>query len=1106
MADYFTEYSSFVGAKGMPSPVDTPYETPNYVRSKRSSRATASSSREQSSSPPPLPTDSTDLQDKTRDGRYTGLDPRRFTPTLHASLVSEILNLRRELDSKNNLVENLESDLSVARNENEALNGQLSENTKEIRRAKHQVQQMEQGTYDAVEVLARERDNALVALEELRSKLEFAQRKTKQQDEDAERTQNIWENDKESWDNERRQLERRIHVTESRLRAVVDEMSLQQSQLQTDQFADDLVFKDSGLGEGSDTASIRSFNSPVKHKRNMSSISYRPRNGRTSVSSRTTAATPDLYARPGGTLADELGIDEEEEAELENDGSEQGDEDLDVAEGAKRTLRSRQSSVAGDGDLDAKSKRDLGLRTDSQDTPAAQDLPKASSETQDLQGPTKKYLDRATTPPPAGFDVTAPAPRAAYVDSGYQPSPPASPPRVEVTHAGDDKAESDESDANDEMRPPAIDTSGLQQPRREIPTKPISPPQTPVVDGTTWLHEKAAFLVALPYSTASTQTDLVEPEKPQTGHTSKRDSLSPPMFVPSIAIIPPSSRPSSPRPYVLPPGTKNAFSQANLVWPSKDACAQTEEIRIDKRPVKLPPHLLPGALLPSPTFQEQARGKALVMGRTASLFNKRKSPPAIIIPASPPLQSPIESSPEMSRNNSAKDLRSYPLKALPLPRPVLSPLLPPIESFTSNGPLNRSSQYGVTQSRIELHQHTDADQSSDGSDDEFREEHSMDVIPALSRPPLGRFGLSDPPKAVPEDKEISPERRPSTADSYGAAPAPSISSSRAASQRRPARQSAMGSKPNGNRDFRSRSPSFGSMGSSHSAHSVMPMPPFPVPLRTSSRIVGKPLSEGSQSPTPYDNFSRGGRSGRMNPTRQVSLRKVQSAAVMRNRTGRGSPTKDRFGRASPTRRSSPSKGYRRQRRSPDLTPVQSLAFESPAPTKFPIPELPTPLQDSLSYNHVNGSVDMTRSPGRNSGARVSEETNLVDAIAGTMVGEWMWKYIRKRKSFGISDDTSEFPVADQNGIVSNTGHGTRHKRWVWLSPYERTIMWDTKQPNSGAALLGKKGRKRKIPQCAIILRVYANHFQLPFNLCSMWKTVPHCPRMQSLQLLGIAPS
>lgn len=83
----------------------------------------------------------------------------------------------------------------------------------------------------------------------------------------------------------------------------------------------------------------------------------------------------------------------------------------------------------------------------------------------------------------------------------------------------------------------------------------------------------------------------------------------------------------------------------------------------------------------------------------------------------------------------------------------------------------------------------------------------------------------------------------------------------------------------------------------------------------------------------------------------------------------------------------------------------------------------------------------------------------MDSIAGTMVGEWMWKYMRKRKSFG-AEAAETFSA--RNGEESNVGftsHGTRHKRWVWLSPYERTIMWDSKQPSSASALQGKKGRK-----------------------------------------------
>ncbi|KAF2173775.1 hypothetical protein M409DRAFT_62036 [Zasmidium cellare ATCC 36951] len=1047
MADYFSEYSSFVGAKGLPSPADTPYETPGLIRSKRSSRV-ASSSREQSVSPP-LPPDTTDYQENKRDGRYSALDPRRFTPTLHASLVSEILNLRRELDSKNHLVENLETSLSNAKGENETLNDQLTESAKEVRKARHQVEQMEKGTYDAVEVLARERDAAVVALQDLRSRYDNAQKKTRQQDEDAVRTQSIWENEKESWDNERRQLERRVHVTETRLRAVVDEMAAQQVQTaQSEESLDDATFKDSGLGDGSDTASIRTA-SPVKHKRNMSSISFRPKTIRSSVSSRGTTPTPDLYARPGNTLADELGIDEEDEYDA--DEYETADDELDYTERLKRSVESRQSSMTGE--LDAKAKRILGLRAESLESPITKDAPTEATET---IAPRPVYQDRATTPPL--FERPQSPPKVVYVDTGYQPSPPVSPPRVQVTSAHDEAEVADQASTTSHVRLSEINnTSMLQSPtpeaRTQVAGSPISPPQTPVVDGVTWLEREPSTAVAPAYSTASTQTDFVELERPR-GHTPKRDSLSPPMFVPSIAIHPPNSRPSSPRPYVLPPGTKNAASQANLGWPCKDAGMQTEEIRIDRRPVKLPPHLLPGSLLPSPTFQEPPRSKRVGAGGTAKIYTKIL--PSASGPTSPTLQSPTESSPDMSRNNSSKDLRNYPLKAIPLPRPVLSPPLPQGETFQSNGPLNRSSQYGVSQPKVDNMPLADVDQWSEPSEDEDAGS-DLDIsdlagsVPTLSRPPPGRFGLSEPPKAVPEDKEISPERRPDTADSYGAAPAPSVASSRPTSQKRHGRQPSKSKlkQPEVRRDLRSRSPSFGSMASSsHSAPSGLP--PYPIPLRSSSRIVGsKGQSDGSQSPTPQEVFGpRNNRSGRSNHSRQISLRKVQSAAVIRNRTGRGSP----------------SKGHRRRRRSPDLTPVESMAFDSPAPTKFPIPELPTPLQDSLTFDYVKGSVDISRSPGTASTApRNSEETNLVDAIAGTMVGEWMWKYIRKRKSFGIGEDSSEFPVADQNGIVNmTTGHGTRHKRWVWLSPYERTIMWDNKQPTSGPALLGKKGRKLAI--------------------------------------------
>ncbi|KAK5124353.1 hypothetical protein LTR85_001570 [Meristemomyces frigidus] len=1051
MTDYFSEYSSFVGAKGLPSPADTPYETPGYIRSKRSSRATASSSREPSASPPPLPPDSIDYHEKSKDGRYSALDPRRFTPTLHASLVSEILNLRRELDSKNSLVENLEINLSTTKTENDTLGGQLSENVREVRKAKQQVQQMEKGTYDAVQDLLRERDAARHNADDLRTKLDAASKKTRWQDEDAVRTQGIWEDEKESWENERRQLERRIHVTENRLRTFVDEVSIHQAAVdaqnaQIEETGDESAFKDSGLGNESDTVSIKS-STPVEHRRNMSSLSYRTRSMRHSVSSRASAGTPDLHARPNGySLADELGIDEEDEYDM--DEFEHADDELEYPEPKRRTIiHSRQGSVVGE--LDSKAKRVLGLTSETPDSPVMTpmrsptrtEFTKRSVESNPATEPSRLSMFQTVISP-----LPVPIQRIEYVDSGYQPSPPPSPQSTgtltepaQLPEFREHQAKTD-SDLGNSVHAQAA-KHALQVATR-VAASPISPPETPVIDGVTWPDGRRMSLPAPSYSAASTQTDFPASERPKSAR-SNRDSLSPPTFVPSIAIHPPTSRPASPRTYVLPPRTRNASAQVNIPWPGKDACVQTEEIRVDKRLRRLPSHLLPtrrqpSPLLPSPTFPEYPPPKRASTGGTATIFTQIPAAPSL---PSPPLQSPVDSSPERPRDNSSRDLRNLPLRAIPLPRPVLTPVQTRDESV-GTGPLNRSSQYGVTRP-LQSSQLLDIDRDSDNSDydDPVSDIDMQDLtgsIPAFNRAPHGRFGLSQPPKVVPEDKEISPERRPGTAESYGAAPAPSVSSSRANSQRAhakpPAKLSAY------NKDVRPRSPSFGSMASSsYSTHSVVP--PFPIPTRSSSRVLPKTHSEGSQSPTPHhggDIFGRGGhRSSRTQHVRQNSLRKVQSAAVIRQ---------------SARARTSPQKS-RRRRRSPDLTPVQSMAFDSPAlPTGFPIPELPTPLQEAAGFDLIKGSVDLTKRPSTaaTSDDRSSEEATLVNAIAATMVGEWMWKYIRKRKSFGIGDDTAE------------NVHGTRHKRWVWLSPYERTIMWDNKQPTSGPALMGKKGRKLTI--------------------------------------------
>lgn len=1059
MGDYFNEYTTFAGAKSLPSPADTPYETPNYIRSKRSSRATASSSREVSSSPPPLPPDAAEVEERAQNGRYTGMDPRRFTPTLHASLVSEILNLRRELDSKNHLVENLESGLADASNENRSLTEKLSQHVKDVKKAKLQVQQMEKGTYDAVENLAQERDIARSNAEELKARLEAAQRLAKRQDEDAERTQRIWDSQKVTWDNERRQLERSIHVTESRLRTFVDEMNSQQAAMEAQQaqvMSSD-EFKDSGLGNESDTTSIGSV-TPRKHRRTLSSLSSRSRKVGRSVVSRTSVPSEPSPQRNGNSLADELDIDEEDEYDLDEFDHPDDELDVEYSERLRRTMESRQSSVAGE--LADKAKRVLGLTTESADSPlvtsAKRDFSKKSLDSvsqTELYKPSIELVQPLTTVPEFGS-----APRIAYVDRGYQPSPPPSPQLEAVSDIADKEGPSVHESNLSDIERGLTDVKGPEYPN-DVPTRPtsspISPPDTPKIDSTGWTDDQAAPKNPALYISSSTQTEAPEagsqPKPTLLEPPSQRNSLSPPDYVPAIAIHPPTSRPSTPKPYVLPPGTKNASVQVNLLWPSSHASVQTETISMDQRLARVPPHLLPGYLLPKPNVQDPERSlpsKPVQPSAISKLFNKAigassaSSNSQLAHSQLAPSQHNLR---QTVREGSAQDVQNMPLKALPVPRPILAPSLTRSESAGS-GPLNRSTQYGVTTSGPGKSPLLDIDGDSEPSDNEepsahFEHRDLASLSAAVSRPPQGRFGLSEPPKAVPEHKEASPERRPGTADSNSAAPAPSIASSRNNSVRAQSRTSA---RLTSKADPRSRSPSFDSMASSfYSAHSAAP--PFPVPTRHSSRV--KVQSDGSHSPTPNrdDPFGvRNQRPARSQLSRQGSLRKVQSAAIIRD----------------PSRRSSPPKS-RRRRRSPNLTPIYSMALDSPEPTQFPIPELPTELRDGAQTDYVKGFVDLSqnRSAAADQSAPATEEGQLVDAIAGTMVGEWMWKYIRKRKSFRVEED---FPVAE-DGSVNTSTHGSRHKRWVWLSPYERTIMWDSKQPTTGTALLGKKGRKCKSP-------------------------------------------
>ena len=112
-----------------------------------------------------------------------------------------------------------------------------------------------------------------------------------------------------------------------------------------------------------------------------------------------------------------------------------------------------------------------------------------------------------------------------------------------------------------------------------------------------------------------------------------------------------------------------------------------------------------------------------------------------------------------------------------------------------------------------------------------------------------------------------------------------------------------------------------------------------------------------------------------------------------------------------------------------------------------IPLLPNDMITGTQYgyrnNHRSQLSTNTSNTDNDSVGSSAQPTSVVDAIAATMIGEWMWKYVRKRKIF--------------SGLESQDLG--RYKRWVWLLPYERAVMWSSKRPTSGSTLMGESARK-----------------------------------------------
>ncbi|KAH3919675.1 hypothetical protein HBI56_029760 [Parastagonospora nodorum] len=1029
--DYFSDNEVFITNQPLPSPVGTPYHT----ISRRTSRYGTPCS-DVPSSPAPLPPDpSISTDDSANNESISVLDPRRFTPTLHANLVSEILNLRRELDSKHRFIEDLETNFNAVRDDNDSLSKQLSSATKESRNAKRQLQHFEQETLAALEEIAGERDKMKEVNADLKVKLEAAQKKSRSQDDDSSRVHDMWAREKEAWAGEKLVLERRIHTSDARLQILLDELALQeaaQDDAGLESEVEDVV-RDIGFGPESDTASIRS--SPQRrsstrlgrHSRNRSNSSYRSvgRNYRMSLMS------TDGYGKGNGiSLADELIFDEEEEdlGDLELDSDDFPENEM----RARRLHESRQSLYP-----DEKAKRILGLSIDNQQL--GRDDP---TTTEESEAPKTSYetAHSATTITPREITLVFPPTRPIYVDTGVQPSPPPSPKKPAMAEASSQTFEPIPQNKSSETLSTNAEVEANQRRKRvsaardshgtpltvnpiassmtstsvQTVEQPLSPPATPKIHFPVTQAPFSPIHEAQPVS-ASTQTEA--PEKPQEPPTeSKKTPPPPPITIPSIAIHAPSSAPSSPKEPILPPGTKTVSTQTtgDLFAPMQSAGMQTEPIRIDQRPVKLPAHLLPSAITSQPSTPEQSQ-EAQPTGNahrndsrfpSSSETEYSKAKPTARQDLTTLLERAADKKIEnrYPGNNDNGPLSKQPLSADILSRPFRTSSL--FAGF--DGPSSDE----------------DEDDDGEASDDELRS--PVFATPMSSSRKNGR--PFKPPTPVPEDKEAEPSCRASedsTRSNYKRSSIEKSSKvgkpSRNSLSRQPSiRRSAM--IQNGTAaHMRSRSPSIGSL----EASNLTPKPPFPVPTRSSSRNKPFSKSEGSQSPTPRNSGSYAGRRPYgIKHQRKDSLRKVRSAAPV-------------------------TKQSRSRSRSPPLPATPSMA------DTMSIPPLPSDVVSARGLGHRHQFSQATAYTANGSVNTSVSQSSVVDAIAASMIGEFMWKYVRKRKAFG----GPETPMDRAAEEASLANHGVRHKRWVWISPYERAIMWSSKQPTSGTALLGKNGRK-----------------------------------------------
>ena len=1005
-------------AQILPTPTDTPYGSPSIGVSRQSSRRGSLSSSSSHSHIPFLPIQDSyfpNQQGTTDDGnvdKSSVHEPQEFSPNHRGNfLVARIHSLKTELIGKDTTIEDLEERLHRSRVENEQLSKDLKTQKAEAVSAKNQMKSLEKEMLQALEDMAKERDNAVESTSNTRTRLEISKTKIHALEEDANRTHSLWEKDRQKWDDERRRLEGRVHVVEARLKAMVTEMLIVQTTDQQSFGIGDLVddcVESTWLSMDNDSSSIH-CTSYIRNK----SVEESCKTKDISLRSSRLIGLHDLGGSQtsGLSLADELELDA---------GENSADENVDHNALLEEVFTSDRPCSE-----DKKPMKAMNLLADTGEEPIGDE-----SSGQHSMGIINDYID---------FPEKEPG--SHYTNTGTQTWPHLSPEQQsQAPGISEMPVEPIERAANQRRKRIAIPQIFVEQTSASKAAEPkplhtASPGnQTIMPQGVSASTAKAANAAPVPISSttnevisASTQTI----EDPQRSLKPASPCLCPSTIdIPVIAIHPPVSKPSSSRnSVVLPPRTKNIACQVELPKNTKSASMQTEEARIDERRVKKSPSLvssdLPTQHLPTVT---ERRKQAVEISSADSSHSGLRNPPPI----------KAEGKRSGATNASTKNALS---------------------GHNDNGPLSHDQPFGpkrpIRSGSILAGFDVPSDYEPENTQNRFSDDifltaspvrktlskvqNSWKLVPHLKDSVLER--LESAPQQAEDENHVG-VRKAATTKAETSSQARSKSS-----QARPADSYRISSRNIKQPNFRRKTLVSNSI-LEHAQRSSGPgesdvlgneasnAPPFPVPTRSSSRHLPLDASDGAASPSPHTEIFFGAcrdQNCETALTKRRMLRKVQSAAAVSRSPVLWRPQLTHSSSASPTLPSSP-KSFG-SRRNEDM-----FSFDS-------VVDLPS---HSAHSQNLAGQTSVETS---------SEQSTITDTIAQTMVGEWMWKYVRKKISFSVTENPQAELDSGRNGDTRN-GNGIRHKRWVWLAPYERAVMWSSKQPASGPALLGKGIRKR----------------------------------------------